>query len=383
MTDKPNIFVKGIGMTKFGHLDKPSYVYGYDTMTMALENAEMTPKEIDAIFVANMNFSTNGERQRHFASMYSSLLKFNKPVIRTPSACASGGAALWTAIQTSKESDFNNILVVGTEKITTMSTPVMTEEFMMAAEYTWEQPEGLIFPSQSALVAQQHFLKYGSNSHDLALISLKNHENGFLNPKARFYQKKVSLAEIENSPIVTSPLRLMDCSISVDGAAAVVLTKDKTNIEIIGSAMCDDFLPLIERKDLTTWQATLIAAKQAYSQADLSPKEIDFAEIHDAFTIVELISYEDLGFCKKGKGQNMIRDGKTKLDGEIPVNASGGLKAKGHPISATGISQIVELTQQLRHESGDRQVTNAKVGLAQNIGGAGGSVTVHILEKRN
>jgi len=172
MTDKPNIFVKGIGMTKFGSINKPSYVYAYDAIAKALENAEMSPKDIDAIFVANMDFSTNGERQRHFASMFSSMLKFNGPIIRTPSACASGGAALWTAIQ----SNFDNVLVVGSEKITSMATPVMTEEFMQAAEYVWEQPEGLIFPSQSALVAQQHFLKYGSNSHDLALISLKNQD---------------------------------------------------------------------------------------------------------------------------------------------------------------------------------------------------------------
>ena len=379
MTDKPNIFVKGIGMTKFGSINKPSYVYAYDAIAKALENAEMSPKDIDAIFVANMDFSTNGERQRHFASMFSSMLKFNGPIIRTPSACASGGAALWTAIQ----SNFDNVLVVGSEKITSMATPVMTEEFMQAAEYVWEQPEGLIFPSQSALVAQQHFIKYGSNPHDLALISLKNHENGFLNPKAKFYQKKFTLQDIESSPVVTSPLRLMDCSISVDGAAAAVLTKDKTDVEIIGSAMCNDFLPLIERKDLTTWDAVKIAAEQAYSQAGLSPNDIDFVEIHDAFTIVELISYEDLGFCKKGFGQKMIQDGIIKLDGKLPVNASGGLKAKGHPISATGISQIVEVTEQLRGESGDRQVSNAKIGLAQNIGGAGGSVAVHILRKRN
>lgn len=374
---KPIRYVKGVGMTKFGVSEKPSYMLAYDAIYQAMNDADMSPNQLDAIFIASLDFSTNGEHQRHFASLFSSLLKFHKPIIRVPSACASGGVALWAALKTV----FNNILVVGAEKLSTMKTSIITDEFMMGAEYTWEQPEGMIFPAQSALIAQQHFLKYGSNIHDLSLISLKNHENGFSNSQARFYKKKVTLEEIENSPIVTSPLRLMDCSISVDGASAVILSNDKTDVGIIGSGMSTDALPIIERDDMASWRATKIAGEQAYAQAEITPEDIDVAELHDAFTIVELISYEDLGFCEKGKGHEFIRDGKPNLDGKLPVNPSGGLKAKGHPISATGISQIVEITEQLRHESGDRQVSNPKIGLAQNIGGSGGSVSVHILKK--
>ena len=379
MPSKPIRYIKGIGMTKFGASDKQSYMLAYDAIYDALKNADLSPNQLDAVIISNLDFSTNGERQRHFASMFSSLLKLNKPIIRVPSACASSGVALSTAMKM----DFNNILVVGAEKLSTMKTQFVTDEFMMGGEYVWEQPEGMIFPAQSALIAQQHFAKYGSNINDLSLISLKNHANGYKNPKARFYKKQVTMEEIENSPIVTSPLRLMDCSISVDGAAAVVLTKDKTDVGIIGSGMETDALPMFERDDLASWKATKLAAEIAYNQAGIVPSDIDFAEIHDAFTIVELISYEDLGFCEKGKGQELIRNNATALDGKLPVNASGGLKAKGHPISATGVAQIVEITEQLRGEAGDRQITKAKIGLAQNIGGAGGSVAVNILKKVN
>jgi acetyl-CoA C-acetyltransferase len=210
---------------------------------------------------------------------------------------------------------------------------------------------------------------------------LKNHENAFLNPKAKFYKKKVTLDTIKKSPIVASPLRLFDCSITVDGAASCILSKDKSDVEIIASSLYTDYLSTFERDDMVTWNAIKNAADAAYKQANLKPKDIDLVEIHDAFTIVELVSYEDLGFAEKGHGQELIRDGTVKLDGKLPVNTSGGLKAKGHPISPTGVAQIVELTEQLRGECKDRQVSNAKIGLAQNIGGAGGTVIVNILKK--
>jgi len=372
-------YIKGTGMSKFTVSDKQPYILAYDAAYEALDNAGMNPNEIDVIFIANIDFSTNGVRQRHFASMLSSLLKFNKPILRIPSACASSGVALWTALRTG----FDNALVVGAEKLSCMKTAQITDEFMMGGEYVWEQPEGMIFPAQSALVAQQHFLKYSSNIHDLSLISLKNHSNGALNPRARFYRKKFSMEEIENSPIVASPLRLMDCSISVDGASAVVISKDKSDVGIIGAGMETDSLPMFMRDDLSSWKATTLASQQAYAEAGISPEDIDVAEIHDAFTIVELISYEDLGFCEKGKGHEFIRDGKSNIDGKLPVNPSGGLKAKGHPTSATGIAQIVEITEQLRGEAGDRQISDARIGLTQNIGGAGGSVAVHILKRFN
>src|SRR3989338_1202310 len=251
----------------------------------------------------------------------------------------------------------------------------------MAAERIYEQAEGLNFPAQNALVAQQYMLKYCATPDDLALVAYKNHKNAFLNPKARFYKKKVSMEEIKNSPMVASPLRLFDCSIPVNGAAAVVLSRDKTDIEIVGSAEGTDYLAPFEREDPTSWDATKKAAEDAYKQAGITSADIDLVEIHDAFSSVELISYEDLGFCGKGEAKELVRKGVTGIDGKLPVNTSGGLKAKGHPISATGLSQVYEITKQMRGQSGDRQLTKNKWALAQNIGGAGAIVTVHVLKK--
>ena len=253
----------------------------------------------------------------------------------------------------------------------------------MGGERIYEQSEGLIFPAQNALVAQQYMLKYGATTDDFALVAYKNHQNAFLNPKARFYKKEVTLKQIKNSPVVASPLRLFDCSLSVNGAAAAILTNDRTDIEIAGSSLFVDRLSTFESEDMTTWDATRLAAEEAYKQAGISPADIDIAEIHDAFTPVELISYEDLGFCKKGEGKEMIRKGITNIDGKMPVNTSGGLKAKGHPISATGVSQIYEIVKQMRNECGERQIEKPEYGLALNIGGVGSTATVHILKNLN
>jgi len=375
------MYIKGVGMTKFDATDKSSHILAYEAAYDAIENSGIGINDIDAIVLGNMDFDYNGERQRHIPTMLSSLFKRNIPIIRTPSACSSGGAALWTAKKIAEnDENINNILALGIEKLSSCPTPIITDELMMAADQKFEQPEGLIFPAQNALVAQQHFLKYNSNADDLALIALKNHEHAFFNPKAKFYKKKITMDMIKKSQIVASPLRLFDCSISVDGAAACILSNDKSSVKLAGSSLYTDYLSTFERKDMITWNATKKAAEDAYKQANVKPKDIDVAELHDAFTIVELISYEDLGFAEKGKGQELIRNGTVKLDGKMPINTSGGLKAKGHPISATGIGQIVEITEQLRGECKERQVSNAKIGLTQNIGGAGGSVIVNVLK---
>jgi acetyl-CoA C-acetyltransferase len=376
------MYIKGVGMTKFGALEAPSHLMAYEASYAALENSSLSINDIDAVVLGNLDIDVNGERQRHIPTMLSSLFKKNIPIIRTPAACGSGGAALWTANKIIKnDENISNIMALGIEKLTTCPTFTLTDELMMASDQQFEQPEGMIFPAQNALVAQQHFLKFGSNSDDLALIALKNHENALLNPKAMFYGKKITLEQIKSSNIVASPFRLFDCSITVNGAAACIISKDKTNVKISGSGLSVDYMATFEREDMVTWNATKKAAEDAYKEAKLKPKDIDLAEVHDAFTIVELVAYEDLGFVEKGHGQDLIRNGIVKLDGKLPVNTSGGLKAKGHPLGATGISQIVELTNQLRKECKERQVSNAKIGLAQNIGGAGGTVTVHIIKK--
>ena len=364
-------------MTKFSIDDRPTWDMSYEAVSEALEDADMSMGDIDAAVVSTVDTMVNPERQRNYPSVISSLLKKKMPIVRVPAVCGGGGVALWTALRLR----YDNILVLATDRIAANRTNTIVNEIMNAAERVWEQDEGLNFPAENALVAQQHMLKYDTTMDDLALISLKNHDNAYLNPKTPFYKKKVSLEQIKNSPIIASPFRLYDCTINVNGAAACIITKDRTDLKVIGSGMATDYLPPFEREDMTTWRASCLAAEEARKQAKLSPDDIDIAEVHDAFTIVELIAYEDLGFCKKGDGARMIRDGVVKIDGKLPVNTSGGLKARGHPISPTGLAQIYELVKQLRREAGDRQVKKAKIALAQNIGGAGGSVAVHILKK--
>ncbi len=365
-------------MTKFGVSDKFSHQLAYDACLEALNNADMSFNKIDAVVCSTLEWFFSIEKQRHFAGMLSSMFRTNKPIIRVPDGCAGGGHALWVANQLG----YDNVLVVGVEKLMTCKSDAILDEFMMAMDSRWEQPEGIIAPSSAALAAVAYINKFpDTTTDDLALIAYKNHSNGFLNPKARFYNKKVTLDDIKNSKVVASPLRVMDCSISVDGAAAAVLSKDKSDIKIAGSDLCTDRVAPFEREDLTAWDATSVSAKGAFKQAGLEPSDIDFAELHDAFTIVELMGYEDLGFAKKGEGAKLIRDGYVNLDGKMPVNSSGGLKAKGHPPSATGLAQIYEIVNQMRNEAGERQITNNKIALAHNIGGVGGTATNHILRK--
>ncbi len=375
------MFIKGVDMTKFGIQEDASSHLVYEVALGALNDSDMSMNDVDVIVISNNDILSNGERQRHSASMVSSLFQKKMPIIAVPAGCAGGGTALWTAVKLQKSGNYNNILVIGFEKMVSNISKRITDEMLMGTERIYEQAEGMNFPAENALVAQQYMLMHDATPDDLALVAYKNHQNAFLNPKARFYQKKVSLEEIKKSPVVASPLRLFDCSIPANGASALVLSKDKTDIKIVGSAEESDYLAPFEREDMTSWDASKKAADEAYEQAGIKPDDIDVAELHDAFTSVELISYEDIGFCKKGEGKELIRKGITNLDGKLPVNTSGGLKAKGHPISATGISQIYELVKQIRGECGERQVSNVTYALAQNIGGAGSTVTVHILKK--
>lgn len=374
------IYIKGAGMTRFDIDQKSSHDRIYECVNEAFDFENIGMDEIDAIFVSNCETDSNGDRQKHVSPMLSSMFQKKMPIITVPAGCGGGGAALWNAINFHKKNNINNVLVIGFEKLVANRSENITDEMFMGGERIYEQTEGMIFPAQNALVAQQYMMKYGTSQDDLALVSLKNHENAFLNPKARFYKKKVTMDMIKKSPIVASPLRLFDCSISVDGAAAVIISKEKSDIKIIGSSLYADRLPAFESEDMTTWEGTRLAIKSAYNQAGISPKDVDFVELHDAFTPVELMAYEDLGFAEKGEGKKLIRKGTTKINGTLPVNTSGGLKAKGHPVSATGISQIYEIVKQMRRQADKRQLDNTKIAIAHNVGGVGSTVAVNILK---
>lgn len=374
------MFIKGVGMTKFDYSQKPWWLFAYEASLEALEDASMKISDIDCIIFTGISSAEgNSEHQTHKASLLSEIFKTHIPIIEVPAVCAGGGVAFWTALHMEK---FNNILILSGEKLVDNITPITTHWIMSAIEREIEQVEGLNFPSQNALIWQQYSLKYGATHDDLALIAFKNHSNASLNPKAYFYKRPIPLEKIKSAPEIASPFTIYDCSLSVNGGAAVIVSREKTDIQVIGSGFATDYLLVFSRKDVTHFLATRLAAKKAYEMAKITPQDVQVAEIHDAFTSVELISYEDLGFAKEGEGASLIRNGIVNLDGKLPINPSGGLKAKGHPISPTGLAQIYEIVNQLRGRCGDRQIRPIpKIGLCHNIGGAGGSITVHILKR--
>ncbi|MBU4190392.1 MAG: thiolase domain-containing protein [Candidatus Thermoplasmatota archaeon] len=375
------MYITGIGRTKFGILEKSLPELLYEAIYKALDDSPVEITDINAIIVANF-LGGPSQGQLHLNSLISSLLPgTNLPVFRVEAACASGGLAVHQAFSMPKK--FKNILVVGVEKLNNLPTKTVTKNLAMAGDVLRDQKEGVIFPAQYAIVADQYLRKYAATHDDLALVSLKNHRNATLNPLAHFHHKDVDLETINSSPMVCSPLNLFDCCPISDGSASLILSRTKKSdqdIKIIGSAFATDSISLSQRKELTNFKAAKLAAKTAYEMAKVRPKNIDIAEVHDCFTIAEIIAMEDLGFCNKGEGTKLVRNGDTSLSGKLPINTDGGLIGDGHPVGTTGIAQICEIVQQLRGEAGRRQVSNTKIGLTHNIGGVGGTAVVHILE---
>lgn len=373
-------FVNGVGKTKFGVLADGLPELIYKATTECLADASVEINDVDSVYVANFAGGPQAS-QLHLNSLFSSIFpEFSKTSMRIEAACASGGAAINQAVRMLSGSE--RILVIGVEKLSLPDPKTTSASIAMAGDRTLDQSTGMIFPAAYALIAQQHMLEFGTTAEDLAHVSLKNHENANLNPTAHFFGKHVTLEQIEKSPMVCSPLRLFDCSPISDGAAAVLLSREKgrNSVELAASAVSTDSLSFLQRKTLTSFPAAKRAAKDALSAAHCAIRDIDFAEVHDCFTIAELVACEDIGFCPAGESGRFARSGETSLSGSIPVNPDGGLKADGHPIGATGVAQVVELAAQLRCEAGKRQVDGARTGLAHNVGGVGGTVAVTILK---
>jgi acetyl-CoA C-acetyltransferase len=352
-------------------------------MYNAINDSPISIEEIEAVYVGNF-LSGPYEKQLHLNSVVSSLLpEMRLPIIRVETACASGSSALYQAIIAL--SRFENILIVGVEKMTNATAEESSQNLGMAGDRMADQMQGLIFPAHYALVAQQHMQKYGTAHEDLELVSFKNHSNSRLNPLAHFSHKEVTLEMIKNAQLIASPLNLFDCSPISDGAAAVVISKNKKSdkdVKITGSALATDHISLSHRKVHTSLTAAKIASKQAYEQAGITPKDLDIVEVHDCFTINELVAMEDLEICKPGESKEWVREERTTIKGDMPINTDGGLKADGHPIGATGLAQVFEVTTQLRGEADKRQVDGAEIGLTHNIGGVGGTAVIHIFERR-
>jgi acetyl-CoA C-acetyltransferase len=254
----------------------------------------------------------------------------------------------------------------------------------MASDYPFEQFHGITFPGLFALMATAHMHEYGTTEKQMAAVAVKNHYHGSLNPKAHM-QKEITLENVLTSRVVASPLKLYDCSLITDGASCIILTKPELArkytdqpVHITGTGQASDTIGLYERKSLTSLLSAKLAAKTAYEMAAVKPEDLDVAEVHDCFTFVELMAYEDLGFCPPGEGGKLVDSGETRLGGRLPVNTSGGLKAKGHPVGATGTAQAYEIYLQLTGHAEKRQVKNAKTGLTHNVGGSGATAAVHI-----
>lgn len=373
------VTVKGTGITKFGELwDKSFFDLAQEATNLAIKDAKIDPHQIDAVFTANM-LSGNLIGQNHLGAVVTSILNINSPAYTIEAACASGGVATNLAYCAILSGQIKNALVVGVEKMTDYTTAEIASGLMGAASEE-ERLAGLTFPGLYAIMANAHMQKFKTTHKDLANVAVKNHYHGSLNENAQ-YQNRISVEKALESQPVASPLNLFDCSPISDGAAAIILAaSDKNEVTISASSVATDQIGLAQRKSIVELQAAKLAAQQAYKQAGISSNNIDVAEVHDCFTIAEIIAMEDLGFCPKGKGGKYISSGITKLGGQKPVNTSGGLKACGHPVGATGIKQIIEITKQLKGQAAKRQVKGAKIGLTHNIGGSGATAAVHILQ---
>jgi len=384
-----DVAVIGIGITKFGELWEKSFRQLItEAGSKAIIDAGVGGKEIDAMYVGSMS-AGRFIGQEHVGALVADAAGFSHlhiPSTRVEGACASGGLAVRQGYL-SIASGMDDIVVAGgIEKMNDVGGNDATATLATAADQEWEAFFGATFPGLYAMIATRHMYEHGTTKEQLAQVAVKNHANGAKNPYAQ-YQREITLEAVMNATIVAHPLGLLDCSPVTDGAATIVLcaaekAKNYTDkpIRIIGSGQGSDSLALHGRRDICTLDASVHAGKMAYKQAGITPKDVDFAEVHDCFTIAEICAIEDLGFVKKGQGGKAVEEGITTLDGSLPVNTSGGLKSKGHPVGATGVAQIVEVIQQLRGEAEERQVKDARIGLAHNVGGSGATCVVHILE---
>lgn len=381
-----DVAIIGVGMTKWGELwEKSLRQIFVETALLAIEEAGVD--RIDSLIVGSMS-SGLFVGQEHLGSLLADYLGQTPiPAARVESACASGGLALKMGFIEVASGLADVVLVGGVEKMTDVTGHEVTYALGTAADQEYECFHGITFPGLYALIARAHMEKYGTTREQLALVAVKNHDNGSLNPLAQF-PFKITVDSVLNSVLVADPLRVLDCSPITDGAAAVILCPvemaknlKKPVIRIAGFGQATDTIALSSRKDITWLESTYQAAKKAYAMAGKRPEEIDVVEVHDCFTIAEVCVTEALGLVEKGKGGKAVEQGLTGREGRIPVNVSGGLKAKGHPVGATGVAQAVEIVKQLREEAGPRQVKGARVGLTQNMGGSGGSAIVHIFER--
>ncbi|MBI2075694.1 MAG: thiolase domain-containing protein [Candidatus Aenigmarchaeota archaeon] len=381
-----NVCVVGAAQTKFGELwDRSLRDLIVEAGIGAVKDAGIEKSAIQSLYVGNMS-AGRFAGQEHLGALAADFLSLRVPATRCEAACASGSVAFRDAYYAVASGDIDAALVIGAEKMTDVHGSGALTTLAAAGDQEWEASIGLTFAGLYALIARKHMVDFGTTREQMAAVSVTNHKNGLKNKLAQF-QMKITIEDVLNSAMIADPLRLFDCSPITDGAAAVVVASESAAkklstqpIYVLGTGQGSDSIALHDRASFTELLATKAAAKKAFEQAGIGRNKIDTTEVHDCFTINEIISLEDLGFVEKGKGGKFAEEGKIDLNGELPTNTCGGLKVCGHPVGATGVRQIVELARQLRGQCFN-PINGAEIGLNLNIGGSGATAVVNIFGK--
>jgi acetyl-CoA C-acetyltransferase len=368
------VYISEIGMTQFGKRIESLETLMYEAYAQIITEREPS---FDAIFIGCMNPDEFVGDSNLATLIVDHFGLYQTPSVRIENAPASGSAAFEQAFYSIASGHHENVLVLAGEKMSSLPTHIATRILSKLID-RYERSYGATMPALAAMVTRRYMHDYNLSRENLALAAVKNHHNGTLNAYAQF-RKEITVEDVLRSRMIADPLHLYDCASISDGSCAVHLTSNKTDVKVTGIGHATDYLSLQYRDSLTSFNATKVAAQRAYEMAHRSPKDIEVAEVHDAFTILEIVNPEDLGFFKPGGGGDALVSGKTGLDGELPINPSGGLNARGHPVGATGLAQICEIVWQLRNQAGKRQV-QADVGLCHNIGGFVNNNIVTILE---
>jgi len=381
------VAIVGVGQTKFDRRPDASIKeIAFEAFKEALEDAGITRGEIEASIVCS---ATHYDKQRTPAGVIAEYLGLNpQPTYNVEAVCASSGVGVRNAWALISSGLHNLVAVIGFQKMTELRSDEIQEVMGRSGDVMWESPFGPTMPAYFAMYANAHMHTYGTSEEQLARVAVKNHFYGAKNPRAMF-QKEITVEEVLKSRLIASPLKQFDCCANSDGAACIILASEEkakkitdTPVWVAGLGLASSPMSLTSRgTSLTSFTCSVEAARQAYKMAGITPKHVDVAEVHDCFTITEIINYEDLGFCERGQGGKLVEEEQTYLGGKIPVNVDGGLLAKGHPVGATGTSQIRTLVQQLRGEAGGTQVKGAEVALAHNLGGIGMYCAVTILKR--
>jgi acetyl-CoA C-acetyltransferase len=386
LEDMRPVAIVGIGKTPFGAFpDRDLRSLAVEAIQGALTDANVPERAVEALLLGNFA-GPSFTGQNHLAPYIGAAVGFaGIPCTRIEDACASSGSAFFHGWQSVASGLHDVVVIAGVEKMTSQSTPRVTEILAGAGDMAGEGRAGATFPALFAMIARRHMHQYGTTREQLAAVAVKNHANGAKNPLAHM-RKQITLEQALAGKPVSEPLTVYDCSLVSDGAAAAVIVPlyqahryNSRFIRVLGVAQTSDFVPLDAKTDITVFPAVRLAGERAYEAAGLGPENIELAELHDCFTIAEIIASEDLGFVEKGKGGPFAEAGCSTIDGKLPINTSGGLKSKGHPVGATGVGQICDVVMQLRGDAGERQVKRHRTGLAQNLGGSGATCVVTIL----